>query len=126
MNLETFTFNRNILLEKKKKNEAELNMLYTKLVEEYIDANSPVEKLKVYELIENGNKRRGFKRFVIYSQDVKIFNVTPMISVGGWWLNKENIPEKWDSMTVHGVGNPAVFKLSDDQTAYEHSDSKEE
>ena len=47
----------------------------------------------------------------------------PMITVGGWWLNSENIPTKWDDMTVSGIGNPAVFKVSENQINHKHPDS---
>ena len=118
-----FIQERKDLLQIKVEQEKAINIDYTALCDEFILENSPVKNLEVYELIENGNKRRGFKRFVIYDQSVRIMGNSPMISVGGWWLNSDNVPTKWDNMTVSGIGNPAVFQVSDNQIALNHPDS---
>lgn len=93
---------------------------YTPLAEEFIKSNCPYEEGKVYELVKNGVKRRGFTRFVIYIIDVH--NLTfegkieqSMIRCGVWWLNDSNFPTKWDTMVVYGVGNNAEFVLSQNQ-----------
>lgn len=123
MDLQEFIKKRNELLAKKKQQETEINDLYTKYVFDFIEKNSPVKKLTVYELVENGIRRRGFKRFVIYTQEVIFFDSSsPIIRVGGWWLNTENIPTKWDTMTVSGIGNPAIFKMSENQINLDHPD----
>jgi hypothetical protein len=106
-----------------KKFQKQVDIAYTKIVNEFIKENSPVKNLKVYELLENGIRRKGFKRFIIYTQEVSIFSKNPMIRVGGWWLDKNNIPKKWDNMTVYGVGNPAKFVLSESQENENHPDS---
>ncbi|MNU09540.1 hypothetical protein D3C72_2561730 [compost metagenome] len=54
-----------------------------------------------------------------------MWDETLMITVGGWWLNENNTPSKWDNMTVEGVSNPAIFKLSEDQTANDHPESND-
>lgn len=104
--------------------QKKINVLYTKISKQYINENSPVKVLKVYELIENGIKRRGYNRFVVYTLDISVFSDSPSIRAGGWWLNKKNIPEKWDTMSVTGVGNPAVFILSKNQKNEKHPDNK--
>lgn len=118
-----FSKERKDLLKIKSEQEKAINIKYTALCDEFILKNSSVKNLEVYELLENGNKRRGFKRFVIYEQQIQVFCDSPMIKVGGWWLDKENIPKKWDTMTVYGVGNPAIFKISDNQNHLKHPDS---
>ncbi|SCY94490.1 hypothetical protein [Flavobacterium caeni] len=125
MKQKTFLKKRDQLLKKKKAFEAAINKEYNKFANAFIDENSPVKRLMVYELIENGIRRRGFTRFVIYAQDVTVWDKSPIIRVGGWWLDQSNVPTKWDNMTVYGVGNPAVFKLSENQTAEKHPDSDE-
>jgi len=113
------------LLDRKEQLLKGINEEYTKLVNEFIDKNSPVKKQKVYELVKNGNKRRGFKRFVIYTQELSVYDKTDIfIRVGGWWLNSENVPTKWDTMTVLGVGNAAEFILSENQENLDHPEKK--
>ena len=118
-----FTEKRIELVTLKKEQMKAIDIDYSHLCNDFILANSPVKNLTVYELLENGTKRRGFKRFVVYDQEIQTFDNSPMIRVGGWWLDSENIPTKWDNMTVYGCGNPAVFKFSDDQTHFNHPDS---
>lgn len=122
MTEEKFIESRNLLVAKKAEFEKQINIEYTELSNLFIKAHSPVEKSKVYELKKNGNKRRGFKRFVIYRIELRVWDETVMIIVGGWWLNQESIPTKWDNMTVLGVGNPAIFELAEDQTNCDHLD----
>lgn len=120
-----FLFQRSELLKLKEEHLKKINQDYSKIAQQFIDANSPVKNHKVYELIANGKKRRGFKRFVIYTQEVSVFDKKDIfIRVGGWWLDKENTPTKWDTMTVMGVGNAAVFILSENQINKKHPDSK--
>lgn len=126
MKKEQFIEERKLLLEKKKEQENAVNVEYNRILKEFLSENSPVETHKVYELLKNGRKRRGFKRFVIYKQAVQMWDEDLMITVGGWWLNENNIPSKWDNMTVEGVGNSAIFKLSDDQTANKHPESNDD
>jgi hypothetical protein len=122
MTEEKFIEGRKLLLDKKAEFEKQVNIEYTELSDIFIKAHSPVERLKVYELKKNGRKRRGYNRFVIYSIVLRVWDETVMITVGGWWLDKESIPTKWDNMTVLGVGNPAIFELAEDQTNYDHPD----
>jgi hypothetical protein len=122
MTEEKFIESRNLLVAKKAEFEKQINIEYNKICEEFIWAHSPVKRLKVYLLRKNGRPRRGFKRFVIYRIELRVWDETVMIIVGGWWLNKESIPTKWDNMTVSGIGNPAIFELAEDQTNYEHPD----
>jgi hypothetical protein len=120
-----FLEQRNSLLDKKEAFLNGINKEYTKLVNEFINENSPVENFKVYELIKNGKKRRGFKRFVIYKHNLTVYFKTDIfITVGGWWLDNENTPTKWDTMTVMGVSNSAEFVLSENQINKKHPDSK--
>lgn len=126
MNTENFIKERNDLLKSKEEFLKTINQGYTTIVNEFIDENSPVKNLKVYNLVENGKKRKGFKRFVIYTQEVSVYNEKDIfIRVGGWWLNNESIPTKWDSMTVMGVSNAAVFELSENQENKNHPDKNE-
>lgn len=98
----------------------QINKEYTKITKQYVYANSPVKENKVYELKENGIKRRGFKRFVVYTHDISFFKDHVSIRASGWWLDAESVPSKWDTMTVTGVCNPAVFVLSENQTNKSH------
>ena len=106
--------------EHKKKIDAE----YNKACKAWIAKNSPVKRLSVYRLLKNGVRRRGYSRFIIYSLTPQFLMGHPILSAGGWWLNDDNIPSKWDTMTVLGVGNNALFELDPDQTALPHPDSK--
>jgi len=111
-----FLEERGALLDRKNKLLKEINEEYNRICDDFKKTNSPVENLKVYELVENGRKRRGLKRFVIYTQEISVYDKGDIfIRVGGWWLDAVNVPAKWDTMTVLGVGNPAVFKLSENQ-----------
>ncbi len=101
-----------------------INKEYTKLTKQFVFDNSPVKEHRVYELTENGTKRRGFKRFVIYTHDINIHGSHVMLRVGGWWLDNDSIPSKWEVMTVSGVCNPAVFVLSDNQKNKPHPEEK--
>ena len=114
------------IIKRKEDYSTELDLEYTEYVKEYLADNSPVERLKVYELIKNGNRRRGYKRFVVYSIRTQFMGRVCMINAGGWWLNQDNIPSKWDVMTVDGVSNPAIFKLSENQEHLPHPDSQKE
>jgi hypothetical protein len=126
MDTEDFILKRKILLEKKESQNDLINKEYTQILKEFVKENSPVEKFKVYELVENGIKRRGFKRIVIYDIEVAVWDKdVVMIRIGGWWLDKENVPAKWDTMTVVGVSNPAIFKLSENQLAEKHPESND-
>ena len=126
MKTEQFIKERNLLLGRKKEQEEVINIEYSRILKEFINENSPVENHKVYELLKNGRKRRGFKRFIIYEQTVRMWDETLMMTVGGWWLNENNIPSKWDNMTVMGVSNPAIFKISDNQIANKHAESNDD
>lgn len=108
-------------IEQVKKDE---NKKYATAAKKYILKHCPVKQSKVYELLENGIRRKGFRRFVIYEMDLQWFVGNPIIHVGGWWLDENNTPSKWDTMTVHGIGNPAIFKLSENQTHNPHPDLK--
>lgn len=124
MDAKDFIKKRNFYQSEIKKFEKRVSVEYTKTVKEFLKENSPVATKKVYELVENGIKRKGYKRFVIYTQDVKMFDKHVLIIAGGWWLNENNITSKWDSMAVFGVGNPAKFVLSQNQIHQKHPDSK--
>ncbi len=97
-----------------------INKEYAKITKSYVLANSPVKEKKVYELVENGIKRRGFKRFVVYTHDINIVIGHVKIRVGGWWLDEDSVPSKWDNMTVTGISNAAVFVLSKNQVNKPH------
>lgn len=125
MTTEQFTQQRNALLQKKKKQAHAINVEYDRILKEFLKENSPVEEHKVYELLTNGRKRRGFKRYVIYDISVRFWDETIMITVGGWWLNEKDVPTKWDNMTVVGVSNFATFKLSENQTNQKHPESND-
>ena len=79
-------------------------------------ANITLLRNKVYELVENGIKRRGFKRFLMVTFQGQFIKGDHLIyQCAGWWLDENNTPAKWDNMTIYGVGNKAVFKLSANQ-----------
>jgi len=115
---------REILIEKRKEMRARIEAFtekinaeeYRPLVEQFVKDNVPYEKGKVYELVNNGTKRRGYKRFVIYCFEISYFNNRPMVQCGLWWLDENSTPSKWDDMIVFGVSNAAEFKLSENQT----------
>lgn len=119
-----FLKQRKALQKKLEAYKKEIDKAYSKIAKQFILEASPVKEGKVYELKENGTKRRGFKRFVIYDHDYTIYKEHINIRVGGWWLDADSVPSKWDNMTVTGVCNPAVFELSKDQTNKPHPDKK--
>ena len=124
MEASEFISKKKALLDRKAKLEQEINAEYTKHCQEYIAANCPVEKGKVYEVVE-GAKKRDYKRFVVYeSRPVMIFD-TLAIQVGGWWLDKDSVPKKWECRYVSGTMNPTLFALSDNQINKPHPDSKQ-
>lgn len=94
---------------------------YKPLIAKYISDNCEYEIGKVYELVQNGIKRRGFKRFILTDLWVQSFGKKnegtqwAFIQCDGYWLNEDNETAKQDSMTVFGVGNPAILKLSNNQ-----------
>lgn len=95
---------------KKKTSKAE----YTPLHNKYIIENAPVCINKVYEIV--GRKKRGFTRFVVYRLEVKcLMDRFVLIEAIGWWLDENNDAKVFDWRTVHGTGNPTVFKLSENQ-----------
>jgi len=124
MNEKEFIKQKKALTAKLDAFKKEIDTEYTAILNNYLDENSPVEKLKVYEL-EPGKRpyRKGFKRFVVYSRDVQFFSGHPIISAGGWWLNENHVPTKWDQLTVANISNPTVLVLSSDQTALPHPDA---
>lgn len=92
--------------------------LYEPVVKSFIKDHILYKVGKVYNLVEGGKRRKGFKRFVIYEiQPQFFFQGRLLIRVCGWWLDdsNNNSPFKWDSMVVYGVGNKAVFKLAENQ-----------
>lgn len=124
MTVKEFTKKSKFLDRELKLFKKQVDKSYTKIVREFIAFHSHVKQNKVYELKENGIKRKGFNRFVIYTIRMATINGhTPMIRVAGWWLDKNNVPAKWDTMTVTGVSNPAIFELSKNQVAEKHPDS---
>lgn len=123
MNQTEFLKRRDELVEKKKAFDTAINNDYTKIVDDFIDEVSPIKLHQVYEPVKDVPRRRGFSRFIVYGQDIQMFDRTPMIRIGGWWLDENNVPKKWDNMTVYGIGNPAVFKLSENQDREKHPDA---
>jgi len=84
-------------------------------VEKWEKANIPYQRNKVYELVENGRKRRGYKRFVINTFYANIMDGKLFYRCAGYWLDEDNVPAKYDTMTVYGVINAAIFTLSENQ-----------
>lgn len=125
MTEQDFLAKRIALKNKKQAQEKIIDIEYTAVLKEFLDKNSPVQKNIVYELVENGRKRRGFKRIIFYDIDVNVWDESIMIIVGGWWLNENNVPTKWDNMTVSGIRNPAIFKPSENQNAEKHPQSND-
>ncbi|MDN3673104.1 hypothetical protein QWY99_08595 [Flavobacterium branchiarum] len=126
MKTEDFILKRKALLIKKENQLKIINKDYNEILKLFVKENSLVEKFKVYELVKNGTKRRGFNRIVIYDIEVEVWDKDAVIiRIGGWWLNNENVPTKWDTMTVVGVSNPAIFKLSENQLAEKHPESND-
>jgi hypothetical protein len=119
-----FKTQRDSLLAKLESYKEQIDKEYTQISRRFTESNCPVEKEKVYELTRNGVKRRGFKRFVIYDIEPRVILNSPSIIVGGWWLDKDNVPSKWDNMTVLGAVNSAVFELSGNQETKPHPESK--
>lgn len=129
MKVQEFDKQRKALLKEREAAIKSIDKRYNKIVKKFIEAHSPVKEGVVYELVKDGIKRRGFKRFVIYDLDVTSFTSSDrkrshyFIRAAGWWLNEDNVPTKRDDMTVFGVGNPAVFKESDNQEHKPHPEA---
>lgn len=122
--VESFLKKRNDLKKKVADYEKGIDKQYQPICKDFLNKVIPYKKGKVYELIENGNKRRSYKRFVIYSFQLQCFARSEskdksdfvMIRACGWWLDeKTNLPNKWDTQTVFGASNAAVLKLSNNQ-----------
>lgn len=103
-----------------KKAKAKADKVYLKSVDVFCKKYSPVKTGKVYNLVSNGIRRRGYSRIVIYARKVIVFDRNAMIQIGGWWLDENGVPGKWDQMIVYGVSNPAVFELCGDQVHHPH------
>ena len=104
--------------------QKKLSLEFNKFTSLYIKHNCPEKRRTVYECLE-GAKRRGYTRFVVYDIQVQTqAGRFVFIQAGGWWLDKNNVPSRWDSRTVAGVGNPTVFTKSADQTYLPHPESK--
>ncbi len=84
---------------------------------EWEKANIPYKRNAVYELVKNGTRRRGFKRFLITDFQGKFIDSTGAMfyQACGWWLGYDNVPAKWDTMTIYGVSNRAILQLSGNQ-----------
>lgn len=93
-----------------------------KIHEEFMKANTSIEVGKVYNF-EGGNPT---KRVIVYSLDVDILMKNPIIRAGTWELDKLNVPKKWRTYTVYGIGNPAKLVLSENQKNEPHPYSKKE
>ncbi len=100
--------------------DIEIRKPYDKALSQFLDDHCPVIVNKVYKLVENGVKRRGLSRLVITGRKILWFDGTPTIIVGLHWLDGDNMPRRSDTFTVYGVGNPAKFELSDNQTFHKH------
>ena len=94
-------------------------MQFGKDFKEWVKHNAPFKVGKVVEVINNGIKRRGLKRFVIYTYEPQFTRfskgLSMFVSACGWWLDENNTPAKWDTMVISGASNNAEFKLSDSQ-----------
>ena len=93
-----------------------INEKYTILVQEYLDSNCSYELAKVYD-IQGKSHPKGMKRFVVYQRGVEtVMGEHPLVRIHGWWLDSDNNPKKWDSLSVdRGIANPAVLTLSENQ-----------
>lgn len=125
MDKATFIALRQDILDRNAAFKKELDKEYTRYCREYLAENSPVEKGKVYE-VEEGRKKRKYSRFVVYQLEpsFSLGNDDPIIQAGGWWLDDNGVPAEWETRIVAGIGNPTVFRLSDDQHNEPHPDSK--
>lgn len=74
-------------------------------------------EFKVGNVVEIIGDKRKHKRLVIYQIIMKwIFN-EPMIELVGWYLDKKNIPVKWEGrgLFVYGLKTDYTLKLSENQ-----------
>lgn len=115
--------------EKKKierKRDREIKVLakpYLKLVAKYVKDNTDLKRNKVYELA-TPNPRKRYHRIVAYVIEAYFFGGQPSIRLGGWWLDQNNVPVKWDTLLVGGlVNNPTKLVLSKNQVHKPHPES---
>ena len=121
-----FSTKRKELLTEKQVYLNEINKKYTEMLKAYLEANSPVEHLKVYELVSDGKKVKHCSRFVVYDATARFIfdDENPVIEIGGWWLNRDSVPAQWRTYTVDGVATPTIFKLSENQEHKPHPEAE--
>jgi len=114
METKEFIKKRDILLKERKDLKEQIDIRYSKIVNEFIDSKIPY---KLEQVILVGVGKRA-KRMVIFKREIFTFDNNPIIQLHGWYLNAENKPTKWESngIAVFGVGNPTTVTLSDNQT----------
>ncbi len=125
MNTSEFLEKRKNLQQQKKQLEQKINEEYTEIVYQFVKEHSPVKKDSVYEIVKGGKKRRGFNRFVVYTQDIQVVFGSVTILAGVWWLDSNNVPTKWDTIIVLGLNedDTVILKLSDNQENKDHPDA---
>jgi hypothetical protein len=126
MKVEKFKAARAKLLAKKKEQETQIDIEYTKICDAFVEENIAEKLHSVYEMVKgSGSKPKNFDRFIVYTRDIRFLGLDPIVTLGGWWLNSENLPEKWASYVVYGIANNTVFTLSSNQENKNHPKSED-
>lgn len=124
MTPEQFLQKRKSLNDKLEAYKNDINKEYNFLFNEFLKHNSPVTLHKVYEMEKCEIKPlRGYSRFVVYDFQPVFFHEDILLEAWGWWLDKNDVPKTWKGYTVYGVGNPTVFRLSENQKHNKHPEA---
>jgi hypothetical protein len=101
-----------------------INQEWTDLENEYTKEHSPWKIDQVYERTKKGNFK--YTRFVPYVLDTYELGSKVGVRAGGWWLNGDQVPEKWDTLMITGCTPLPEMQLSNDQNHKPHPKDKHE
>jgi hypothetical protein len=113
---------RQVMLDELEAAKAKINERYNVLAGEYIAEHSPMERLRVYERVEA--TKHKYKRFVPYQLDVFHMSQVASIRAGGWWLDVDGKPVRWDTLLLTSATPKREYKLSDNQHHIPYEDLK--
>ncbi|MDR6195937.1 hypothetical protein [Siphonobacter sp. SORGH_AS_0500] len=115
MTLEQFLQKRTNLNKMSEEFEKTMSSNLRDLENEFIEANARTQKGLVYELADKEVHPHYYKRFVVDSFTL-YQGPKPTIYVSGRWMNEEDKPAEQAFLPEWWFTNPAIFKISDNQT----------
>lgn len=97
----------------KKIHNDKLNSDFNVWAHEWLKINCPYSIQQVLQIV--GNNRIKLQRFVIYDFNIQMMDEFPIVSVWGWWLDKNNDPVKWGSYPIVNCTTNFKMELSENQ-----------